>query len=340
MIPGRLTQADDLVATKWRNDVAVGASPRFRLENEPKPQRGDRIGEYVPSMSPLRGFAEFAPLFRGFAPPATSFSPFGTALLTLLLCLSSSSTPLAFAQGEDLVEEEELIIDDGFEIAASNFDQWIFGSQNSQQGQQRVESQLALQVEAINRTCGLTEAQTEKLQLAGQGDLKRFFNDVAVVRKKFIKVRRNRNAFNQIWQDIQPLQAKINSGLFTDASFFRKVLDRTLSDEQSSKYEETMWERRQFRYNAKLTLVVTMLERGMPLRADQREQFISVLKEETKPPKAFGQYDYHVVLYQLTKIPDEKLKPIFDEPQWKVLKQQADQARGREAWLKQQKILP
>jgi hypothetical protein len=264
-----------------------------------------------------------------------------TSLLAILFCLVTIATPsLGVAQDVAEVEEEELAIDAGFEIAVSNFDQWIYGSQNAQQGLQRVESQLLLQVEAIDHVCGLTEAQITKLQLAGQGDLKRFLDDVSVARKKFMKVRRNRNAFNNIWQEIQPLQARINAGLYGESSFFRKVLRRSLTEEQSSRYEESEWERRQFRYHAKLALVVAMMERSMPLRAEQREQFINMLKEETTTPKAFGQYDYYVVLYQLNRIPDKKLKPIFDEAQWKVLKQHQAQARGMEVWLKQQKLLP
>lgn len=251
------------------------------------------------------------------------------------------ASSVSLAQDEAEVEEaEEVLIDDGFEIAPSNFEQWVFGSQNAQQGIRRIESQLTLQVEAINRVCGLTDDQVAKLQLAGQGDLKRFLSEVAVVRKKFMKVRRNRNAFNEIWQDIQPLQTKMNAGLFSEASFFRKVVNRTLNDEQSSLYDEAEWERRRFRYHAKLALVVTMMENSMPLRAKQRDEFIKVLKDETQPPKAFGQYDYYVVVYQLSKIPDEKLKPIFDEAQWKVLKQHVAQARGMEVWMKQQGILP
>jgi hypothetical protein len=270
----------------------------------------------------------------------------GWAVMILVLSGPLATTPAARAQDEAVageaadVEEEELAIDEGFEIHVSNFDRWIFGAQNAQQGTQRVKSELSLNVEAVHRTCGLTEAQMAKLELAGQGDVKRFLSEVQTLRERFMKVRRNRNAFGKIWEDIRPLQAKFNAGLFGESSFFNKVLRRTLNDEQSSKYEEAMWQRKQARYLAKLKLVVAIMERNMPLRAEQREQFIDVLRQETKPPMAFGQYDYYVVLFQVAKVPEEKLKPIFDEPQWKVLKLFTTQAQGMEPWLKQQKLLP
>lgn len=249
-------------------------------------------------------------------------------------------TSRAAAQDEAQAEEEELVIDDGFELAESNFDQWVFGAQHSDHGLKRIESLLSLKVAAIKRVCDLTEDQVAKLELAGQGDIKRFYDEVAVVRAKFMKVRRNRNAINNIFLEIRPLQARLHAGLFEQTSFFRKVLKRLLTDEQSSRYEQADWEQTQYRYNARLSLVVSMMERTMPLRAEQREQFIQVLKEETKPPYAFGQYDYYVVLYQLAKIPDQKLKPIFDDAQWKVLKEFAAEGQGMEASLKQHKVLP
>lgn len=272
------------------------------------------------------------------------------SLALLLLCLVPiASTPLASAQGVVLAEaqavaaeadEEELIIDPGFEIAESNFDQWIFGVQYADQGVKRIESLLTLKVEAVNQACELTEDQRAKLKLAGDGDIQRFYDDVAIVRAKFMKVRRNRNAFNNIWQDIQPLQVRVNAGLFDQSSFLAKVLHRTLNDEQTARYEESELQRRQFRYGAKLALVVAMMERTMPLRAAQRGRFIQVLKEETKPPRVFGQYDYYLVLYQLTKVSEEKLKPIFDEAQWKAFQHFTAQGRGMEMFLKQQKVLP
>lgn len=269
------------------------------------------------------------------------------ARLTIACCFVIPSATLA----EDLVlleaievvdeEEEVIIVDDGFEMAEANFEQWVFaGAQSAKQGIQRLDSKLKLRVEAIDHICGLTDSQTAKLHLAGQGDIKRFLDDVQVVRQKFLKVRRNRNAFNQIWQDIQPLQLRMNSGLFNDSSFFSKVLKKTLNGEQSSKQAEADWERRVFRYHAKLSLVMQMLERSMPLRDIQRKALLQVLKDETEPPNSFGQYDYYVVMYQMAKISDEKVKPILDEAQWKALQAHMQQARGMEQWLKQQKLLP
>ena len=233
-----------------------------------------------------------------------------------------------------------IINDPGFEMAESNFDQWIFGGQYADQGRKKVESVLTLKIDAIDHVCGLREDQKSKLHLAGQGDIKRFYDDVQVARDKFMKVRRNRNAINNIFQEIQPLQARVNAGLFGEASFFQKVLNRTLDDEQSAKFEESEMQRWQFRHDAGLSLVIAMMERTVPLRAGQRERFIAVLKEETKPVKVTGQYGYYVALYQMAQVPEQKLQPIFDDAQWKVIQKFQAHGLAMEQWLKQQKVLP
>ncbi|HLQ43829.1 MAG TPA: hypothetical protein VK137_03800, partial [Planctomycetaceae bacterium] len=197
------------------------------------------------------------------------------------------------------------------------------------------ETQLKLQAEEVDRACGLTEAQKKKLQLAGRGDIKRFFERVEELRKKFLLVRRDQQKFNEIWQDIQPLQMTLNSGLFDDQSFFHKTVRRTLTAEQAGHYEQVERERRQFRYRAKVELVVATLENGLPMRDEQRQKLIRLVLDETQPPRKFGQYDYYVVMLQVSKLPENKLKPLFDNAQWKIMRQQFDQVKGMEQFLKQ-----
>ena len=55
---------------------------------------------------------------------------------------------------------------------------------------------------------------------------------------------------------------------------------------------------------------------------------------QISPPTKFGEYDYYVVLYHAAKIPEETLKPIFDEAQWRALTRVFAQAKGMEAHLK------
>jgi hypothetical protein len=248
------------------------------------------------------------------------------------------------ARGQDDPEDEPEIIvqpQPAFEMSDDNFDQWVFGGgRNAQTGRRRLESLLNLQVEDVDRTCGLTEDQKKKLTLAGRGDIRRFFVQVDEKRRKFQLVKRDQTKIGEVFQEIQPLQATLNSGLYNEQSFFSKAIRKTLTPEQSAKYEVALREKMLFKYKAKVDLAIATLDRSVGLRFEQRKQFAKLLMEETQPPKRFGQYDYYVILLQASNLPEAKIKPIFNEQQWRLLNRQFQNAKGLETFLKNGDFLP
>src|SRR5262245_33183604 len=67
----------------------------------------------------------------------------------------------------------------------NNCDQWSVGGRNLTTIKGRIESSLALQIEDLERKCGLSPAQVRKLRLAGEGDIKRYTDRVEEQRRKF-----------------------------------------------------------------------------------------------------------------------------------------------------------
>ncbi len=228
----------------------------------------------------------------------------------------------------------------GFFIQEENFDQWIFqGSNNAAAGKARIESNVKMKLAELRRICDLTDAQAKKLSLAARGDMRQFFEEVEVVRKKFLKVRNDQNAFNQIWQEINPLQQKQQRGLFGDSSFFAKTVRNTLTREQHEKYQVVLDDRRRFRYQAAAEVALHNLSNSPGLRHEQHEAIFKLIIEETQPPLTFGQYDQYFVFYSLAKLPDAKLKPLMDDRQWKLLQPHLQQGRAMEADLMQQGMI-
>jgi hypothetical protein len=226
------------------------------------------------------------------------------------------------------------------EIPEENFDQWVFqGMPNAAAGRERIRIRLKLQLEEIDRICGLSEEQKKKLELAARGDIKRFYDEVEVVRVKFRAARRDQNAFNEIWQDVQPLHTKLATGLFGDRSLFAKTQRKTLNPEQLANYRVVIDERMRFRYQATIAVALTTLEKGIPLRDAQRQAIVEMLVKKTRPPESFGSYDYYFVVFQLSRLPESQLKPLFDDRQWTLLKAQFAQSRQMEPTLVQQGLI-
>ena len=247
--------------------------------------------------------------------------------------------PSAFAQIADDVEPDapaEAVVQNNFMFADQNFDQWVFNNgTNSAQAKTKAETVLKLQIEDIDRICSLTELQKKKLRLAGQGDLKRFYDLVEEKRRKFKAVQNDQQKFNEIWQDIQPLQAKIAAGFFGQDSFFQHTVRNVLNPEQVSKYEVAYQDRRAYHFHARLELALSLLDGMIGFRDDQREKFLKLLQDDIPVPNVTNQNYYYYVIYCIAQISDEKVKPIFDELQWRALSSQFDQAKGLKDYLKQ-----
>lgn len=249
--------------------------------------------------------------------------------------LGGSSTAMAQDEDDEPAAVQQLQVQN-FEMPENQFDSWVFQNLPSvAAARKKLDQMLTLQLDDVDRACQLTEPQRKKLQLAGRGDMLQFFEQIEVVRKKFLLVRKDQQKFNEIWQDISPLQMKFQAGLFGQDSFYHKTLRNMLKGEQLSKYSQIDGERRKFQYRAKVELVVAMLENALPLRDEQRQKLITLVVDETKPPRSFGQQDYYIVMWNISKIPEKTLKPLFSAAEWKVLNQQFAQVRGLEQWLKQ-----
>lgn len=263
------------------------------------------------------------------------------SMLALAAMLLVSAAAFAFPdEDDDDAPKAEAQVNRGFMVEESNFDQWVFqGSRNAAAGRERINSHLKMKLDELIRVCGLTEDQQKKLRLAARGDMKRFFDEVEEVRRKFLKVRNDQNAFNNLWQEIQPLQQQQAKGLFGDTSLFAKTIRRTLTDEQQAKYQNVVEDRRKFRYRAAIEVALHTLANTVALQHDQHEAVLKLVIEETRPPNVFGQHDHSAVMYEMSKLPAAKLKPLLDERQWKLLQQQFNQARGMEGFLIQNGII-
>jgi hypothetical protein len=216
------------------------------------------------------------------------------------------------------------------------FDQWVFQQDRTASGaRRRIDSQLALRIDDIDRVCRLTEGQKKKLELAAHGDIKRFFDRYETIKKKFQSLKNDQQQVNNMWQEISPLQISLQGGLFDSDSLLQKLLKHTLTSEQFVRYQGAARERRDFHHRADIELVIAAWDQSMPLSEVQRRDLTTFLANETKPPRKSGVYDYHVIICQLSHLPEEKLKSHFDDMQWKVVKWYLAQIRAMEPWLKQ-----
>ena len=224
--------------------------------------------------------------------------------------------------------------------AELNLNHQIFRSGAPAQARAKIDSMLTLRLESLERAGGLSPSQVEKLRLAGRADVTRFFRDVDALIEECKGLNVNDERFQKIWPKVNVMQAKLGAGLFNESSLFQKVLDGMARPGASAPYQQQEQDRRKFRHRAAAELALTTFEFGVPLTDDQRQKFLKLILEECEPPKSFGQMDDYVVLYQASKLDRKKLKPIFDDAQWRALEDTLRRVSGMEAMLKERGFVP
>ena len=223
-----------------------------------------------------------------------------------------------------------------FDLNEQQFNQWLYG--NSQPLD--VASELSAEIEGVDRVCSLSPEQKEKLKLAGRGDEVRFSERVDELREKLVGKSYEQDEINEIYQQIQPLAQEYRAGVLGKSSLFYKVLNRTLEPQQQEVFQRVQAERAAARHAARIRLYIAQLERGCPLTHEQRTALQDLLLKETRPASQASEYDSYVLMFQASKIPEERFETFLDEAQLRMVKQQFQQGQGMEQFLKQQGLLP
>ncbi len=208
------------------------------------------------------------------------------------------------------------------------FEAWVFGQDRNAAGaRKRFDALLALQIDEIDRTCQLSAAQKAKLHLIGRGDIKRLLDDYDRAKQRFNAMNNDVQRIQEIMADVRPLQLSIQAGPFASKSLLAKSLRNALTGEQFAHYDAVQGERKKYRHRAQIELAVAQIEQGMPLRDAQRKALIELLTAEVKPVRTavVGPYEFYLFMDRLGRVPEEKIRPLLSDAQWKALRRQIAQ---------------
>ncbi len=98
---------------------------------------------------------------------------------------------------------------------------------------------LKNRIEAIDRSCGLDDSQTKKLELAGRGAIKRLIESIAEQKQAFVSEGRDILAATKYLHEspeILALRKNLRDGPFGEDSLFAKTIASILTQEQAAKF--------------------------------------------------------------------------------------------------------
>jgi hypothetical protein len=201
------------------------------------------------------------------------------------------------------------------------------------------EAILAFQIETLDRVCQLSSAQKKKLELTGRGDIKRLFERCDSLKDKFEAL--NRRYTFELTEEINAFISAVQAGLFHGRSLLHKSLPNTLTSVQFERYDTIVCEGQRSRHRTAITRLIALLSSGgSPLSDANRERFSSVLSNEIKTTRIAGTLDSYYFDLQLSRIAEEKLKPLLDDYQWQELSRIRREGRAYELVLQQGGYFP
>jgi hypothetical protein len=265
----------------------------------------------------------------------------GSVLRVVMVLAMGGTAQPARAQDEPEEERNNPQPQPVFIISDQEFERWVFGPQRDADTVRRLlESRLKSRIEYIDHLHGITKDERKKLQLAGQGDIKRFFDRVEEARKQLRLAAADRIQFDRAVRDLRALSNHYESGIFNDQSMSAKTLKRILKQKPATQAERDRGARRISLYQSRLEWVALTLQKSLFLSDQQRQRLLTLLLEETRPPQQFGPFDYFGIVFQASELPESKLRPIFDDNQWRALRREFDNAKRLENMLRDNGYLP
>jgi hypothetical protein len=202
----------------------------------------------------------------------------------------------------------------------AQFDRWYSSQFVPRVGaRDQLARRLAARLIELQSDCHLTAAQVKKLQLAGRGDIKRYMDRVNHISRTMEGPRSSIEDLHSARLEMNDLDSRAKDRLFSDDSLLCKTLASTLDHDQAAARENAILERNGLRHRIAVKSAVKALQTNLGMTDEQGTRLTELLLSEARPPRRFGTApDVALVLFQASRIPVAKIRPIFDDAQWRI----------------------
>jgi hypothetical protein len=238
-----------------------------------------------------------------------------TIILKALLVASIALVDSLFADDVVLPKEAIGFVPQRRVIGVNNFDNWVYGMDPASM-RSRIDAQIAQRIRELSKKHRLTDDARKKLELAANVDRARIDAEIDALRRKFEETTAGDVVIVQIQgfaNEASQLRNK-QQNLYGPASFFAKTLKKILADEDPSVS----------RHRSNVENAIRIFS-SQELQKSQREKLEALLFKESRPEgQVVQEFDDLLVKYRLSVLPENKLKPLFDETEWPFARQKLD----------------
>jgi hypothetical protein len=183
-----------------------------------------------------------------------------------------------------------------------------------------LDRELAIRLENLESCCQLTQAQARKLTLAAHFDMKRFMDRWDPVARKLFASELDPQEERRLVVEWKDLQIELHKGVLGEDSVFGKTLRRTLDPYQAERLKRGPTAVGRPSYETVVRRAVDALRRNLELSAQQAADLRRLIMKETRSPKQFGNAsDEALVVFQISRLPEQTVKTLLDGEQWRLL---------------------
>lgn len=196
--------------------------------------------------------------------------------------------------------------------------QSVFSRSTREESLVAAEIRLQREIDFLRGLTPLSDGELSKLKLAGAGDIQRFFNEFEDCMPGLLRDPLAPVGLGDAGRRHFMLRSSYQTGLHQRGSVFQKVLRLLLTAEQFETYEQKLAERVRQRHQRLVSDTLTKYRAQLRLTDDQRERLFELLASEPglPPGDRLESYDHRFVLYVLSKVPEESLRPFIQDQQW------------------------
>lgn len=187
----------------------------------------------------------------------------------------ATTSPILFAQ---------------FGVEQDFFQQYILQRKTEKVFRDEVVARSHDTIDRVKQVCQLEPAQVDKLQLAAEGDVARFYREYERIKTELAGVKvTDAQAFQRAWPIVMPLYQRIQQRIFDENSLCQSVLKSVLNETQLKQYEATEARRREYEFKALCRCSIAELNKSIPFTRDQREKVLEIMLSVSPPKKSHPQ---------------------------------------------------
>ena len=209
-------------------------------------------------------------------------------VLFALLCFSSMTPSIVFAQ---------------LGAERSFFELYILQQKTEKVFRDQVVTRSHDTIERVKQVCQLEPAQLEKLQLAAEGDVVRFFREYERVKTELAGIKMNdAPAVQRAWPIVMPLLERVQQKIFDENSLSQSVVRTVLNESQRRQFETSEAKRCAYEHEANCKSTIAELNKEIPLTRAQREKLLEIMLSVPRPKKSHPQLASFLGLIILKKV--------------------------------------